>query len=31
MMMMMIMRQVEEVEGEQDVQYIDSWGEAGWR
>lgn len=28
---LMMMRQTEMVEGEQDVQYIDSWGEAGWR
>lgn len=28
---LMMMRQTWKVEGEQDVQYIDSWGEAGWR
>lgn len=28
---LMMMRQTGKVEGEQDVQYIDSWGEAGWR
>jgi hypothetical protein len=28
---LMMMRQTGQVEGEQDVQYIDSWGEAGWR
>lgn len=28
---LMMMRQIEEAEGERHVQYIDSWGEAGWR
>lgn len=28
---LMMIRQTEKVEGGQDVQYIDSWGEAGWR
>lgn len=28
---LMMIRQTEMVEGGQDVQYIDSWGEAGWR
>lgn len=28
---LVMMRQTGKVEGEQDVQYIDSWGEAGWR